>query len=140
MRTEENRERSAENTAKLGKLTWLVSARFGAEGDGKAVPAIDGNDGEGKIDQFPFAEMVARFGIQGVGDFPAGDLGQHFGPGQGGTFAFAVERGFAPGVEQIDHTANSYIYDPQGRLRLLVNYGETAEHIAADIRLLLAGK
>ena len=38
----------------------------------------------------------------------------------------------------IDHTANSYIHDPQGRLRLLVNYGETAEHITSDIRQLLA--
>lgn len=38
----------------------------------------------------------------------------------------------------IDHTTYSYIHDRQGRLRLLVNYGETAAHITADIRLLLA--
>ncbi|SMB21314.1 Electron transport protein SCO1/SenC [Sterolibacterium denitrificans] len=48
--------------------------------------------------------------------------------------------GDSPNHYSIDHTANSYVYDPQGRLRLLVKYGETAEHIAADIRLLLAGK
>lgn len=53
---------------------------------------------------------------------------------------YRQQPGSAPNSYSIDHTANSYIYDPQGRLRLLVNYGETAEHIAADIRLLLAGK
>lgn len=40
----------------------------------------------------------------------------------------------------IDHTATSYAYDPQGRLRLLIRHGETPEHIAADLRLLLAGQ
>jgi protein SCO1 len=40
----------------------------------------------------------------------------------------------------IDHSAASYAYDPQGRLRLLVRHGETPEHIAADLHKLLAGK
>lgn len=40
----------------------------------------------------------------------------------------------------IDHTATSYAYDPQGRLRLLIRHGETPEHLAADLRLLLAGQ
>ena len=40
----------------------------------------------------------------------------------------------------IDHSAGTYVFDPQGRLRLYVKYGETAENIAGDIRLLLAGK
>lgn len=39
----------------------------------------------------------------------------------------------------IDHTATSYAYDPQGRLRLLIRHGETPERIAADLRRLLAG-
>ncbi len=39
----------------------------------------------------------------------------------------------------IDHTAGTYILDPQGRLRLYVRHGTTAEDIAADIGLLLAG-
>jgi len=37
----------------------------------------------------------------------------------------------------IDHTATSYIYDPEGRLRLAVTYQSTAEFIAADVALLL---
>ena len=35
---------------------------------------------------------------------------------------------------------NSYIYDPQGRLRLYARYGAGAAVLAADIKLLLAGK
>jgi protein SCO1/2 len=44
------------------------------------------------------------------------------------------------GGYSIDHTATSYAYDPRGRLRLLIRHGETPEHIAADLRLLLAGR
>lgn len=40
----------------------------------------------------------------------------------------------------IDHSATSYAYDPQGHLRLLIRHGETPEHIADDLRQLLAGK
>ena len=39
----------------------------------------------------------------------------------------------------IDHSATSYAYDPQGRPRLLIRHGETPQHIAADLRKLLAG-
>ena len=37
----------------------------------------------------------------------------------------------------IDHTATSYVYDPEGRLRLAVTHQSTAESIAADVALLL---
>ncbi|MCL2876989.1 MAG: SCO family protein [Betaproteobacteria bacterium] len=37
----------------------------------------------------------------------------------------------------IDHTATSYIYDPEGRLRLAVPFQGTAKSIAADVALLL---
>lgn len=37
----------------------------------------------------------------------------------------------------IDHTAGSYVYDTQGRLRLFTRYGTDPAQIAADIRLLL---
>ncbi len=39
----------------------------------------------------------------------------------------------------IDHTAATYVFDPQGQLRLYVKHGETADNIAADLRRLLAG-
>ena len=37
----------------------------------------------------------------------------------------------------VDHTATSYIYDPEGRLRLAVPYQSTAKSIADDVALLL---
>jgi len=37
----------------------------------------------------------------------------------------------------IDHTATSYVYDPEGRLRLAVPHKSTAESIASDVALLL---
>lgn len=38
----------------------------------------------------------------------------------------------------IDHSAGTYIYDPQGRLRLLMPYGSSPDVIAHDLRALLA--
>jgi protein SCO1 len=40
----------------------------------------------------------------------------------------------------MDHTAGSYVFDPQGRLRLFERHGESPQAIADDLRPLLAGK
>jgi protein SCO1/2 len=45
----------------------------------------------------------------------------------------------AGGRYSVDHTAGCFIFDPQGRPRLFARHGETAERIAADIKLLLSG-
>lgn len=37
----------------------------------------------------------------------------------------------------VDHSAGMLVFDPQGRLRLFVNYGLSGEKIAADIKKLL---
>ena len=37
----------------------------------------------------------------------------------------------------IDHSAGTYIYDPQGRIRLLMPYGSSPEMIAHDLKILL---
>lgn len=39
----------------------------------------------------------------------------------------------------MDHTAGSYVFDPQGRPRLFIKHGRGAEPLASDIRLLLKG-
>lgn len=39
----------------------------------------------------------------------------------------------------VDHTAASYVYDPQGRLRLFVRYGAPLADWTADIKQLLGG-
>ena len=45
--------------------------------------------------------------------------------------------GKTPTSYSMDHTAASYVYDPQGRLRLYARYGMGAQAMADDIRLLL---
>lgn len=45
--------------------------------------------------------------------------------------------GKEPGNYTMDHTAGSYVFDPQGRMRLFVRHGQGAAPIASDLRLLL---
>jgi len=40
----------------------------------------------------------------------------------------------------MDHTAASYVFDPQGRVRLFVRHGQGTEPIVHDLKALLAGK
>jgi protein SCO1/2 len=47
--------------------------------------------------------------------------------------------GKTPGSYAMDHTAASYVYDPQGRLRLYTRYGSGAQALADDLKLLLKG-
>jgi protein SCO1/2 len=53
---------------------------------------------------------------------------------------YKKQPGSAPDTYSVDHSTGSYVYDPQGRLRLYVKYGDTAEHITGDLKQLLAGK
>lgn len=39
----------------------------------------------------------------------------------------------------MDHGAASYVYDPEGRLRLYTRYGSGAQALAEDLKLLLGG-
>ncbi|MFZ2738668.1 MAG: SCO family protein [Burkholderiaceae bacterium] len=48
--------------------------------------------------------------------------------------------GKTAGSYTLDHSAGSYVYDPQGRLRLYTRYGSGAQSLVADIKLLLASK
>ncbi len=45
--------------------------------------------------------------------------------------------GKTPTSYTVDHSAGSYVYDTQGKLRLYTRYGTGAAPLAADIRLLL---
>lgn len=42
------------------------------------------------------------------------------------------------GSYTMDHTAGSYVFDPQGRIRLFVRHGQGAEPIVHDLKLLLS--
>ncbi|WP_050476443.1 SCO family protein [Herbaspirillum rhizosphaerae] len=46
--------------------------------------------------------------------------------------------GKTPGSYTMDHTAGSYVFDPQGHIRLFVKHGQGAEPIVHDLKLLLS--
>ena len=47
--------------------------------------------------------------------------------------------GKTPGSYSMDHSAGSYVYDTQGRVRLYSRYGNDVGGLTSDIRLLLKG-
>ncbi|MBK9020124.1 MAG: SCO family protein [Sulfuritalea sp.] len=53
---------------------------------------------------------------------------------------YVKQPGKTPGSYSVDHSTGSYAFDPQGRLRLLLRHGEAPAKVAADLKLLLAGK
>lgn len=48
--------------------------------------------------------------------------------------------GKTPGSYSLDHTAGSYVFDPQGRIRLFIQHGQSVEAIVHDLKILLADK
>ena len=52
---------------------------------------------------------------------------------------YAKQAGSTPDSYTIDHSTGSFVFDPQGRLRLLVRHGESPDSVASDLKLLLAG-
>lgn len=50
---------------------------------------------------------------------------------------FEKRPGKTPGEYSIDHSAQSYVIDPEGRLRLFVRHERIAEDLAPDLRVLL---
>lgn len=54
-------------------------------------------------------------------------------------FAIKYEKQPTTSGYSVDHSAGTYLIDPSGRVRLLAPYGQRAEWLAEDIRLLLAG-
>jgi protein SCO1/2 len=51
---------------------------------------------------------------------------------------FQKVAGSSEGQYTMDHSAGTYVHDTQGRLRLFIRHGETAENIAQDLKTLLA--
>ncbi len=51
---------------------------------------------------------------------------------------FAKVPGKSPGSYTMDHSAASFVFDPQGRVRLFVPYGGDPKVLATDIKQLLA--
>jgi protein SCO1/2 len=51
---------------------------------------------------------------------------------------YAKSPGKTEGSYTMDHTAGTYVFDAQGRVRLFVRYGSGAEALVHDLKLLLA--
>lgn len=51
-----------------------------------------------------------------------------------------IQEGKTPESYTVAHTAASLVFDPQGQLRLFINYGMEVDKVTADIKLLLKGK
>ncbi|WP_395823001.1 SCO family protein [Collimonas sp.] len=46
--------------------------------------------------------------------------------------------GKTPGSYSMDHTAGSYVFDPEGHIRLFIRHGQGPDPIAHDLKLLLS--
>ena len=53
---------------------------------------------------------------------------------------YAKSPGKTPDSYTMDHTAGSYVFDSQGRVRLFTRYGTGAEALSHDLKILLAQK
>lgn len=53
---------------------------------------------------------------------------------------YKKNEGKTPGSYTLDHSAGSYVFDPQGRVRLYTRQGTGAAALTDDIKLLLAAK
>ncbi len=53
---------------------------------------------------------------------------------------YAKVQGKTPDTYTIDHTAGSYVFDPQGRIRLFTRHGTGADALVHDLRILLDGR
>ncbi|HYE71379.1 MAG TPA: SCO family protein, partial [Aquabacterium sp.] len=51
---------------------------------------------------------------------------------------FKKVEGKSPTSYTMDHSAASFVYDPQGRLRLYTRYGTGPQALAGDLKLLLS--
>jgi len=50
---------------------------------------------------------------------------------------YQKQPGRTPSSYTVDHTAGSYVFDPEGRVRLFTRYGDGGANLAADLRTLL---
>ena len=53
---------------------------------------------------------------------------------------YQKQPGKTPESYTMDHSAGTYLFDPEGRLRLFMSYGQPADAYAHDIRMLLKGQ
>ena len=112
-----------------------VKKRLGADG-AKVQPVFVTVDPERDTPQV-IGPYVANFGS----DFVAlrGTLEQTKAAAKEFKVFFAKSPGKTEGSYTMDHTAGTFVFDPQGRVRLFVKQDGGADALASDIKQLLAG-
>ncbi len=53
---------------------------------------------------------------------------------------YTQKAGSTPETYTVDHTAASFLFDPEGRVRVYARYGAGTQPLMSDIKLLLAGQ
>ena len=85
-----------ESCARRGIRSWN-----GAKADRQPVPSIDGDDGQGQVHQFLFAEVLSDRLVQCIRHPALADPSHGFRPCERRTFALREERRFFPHINGI---------------------------------------
>lgn len=112
-----------------------VKAKLGADGD-KVQAILVSVDPERDTPEI-LAAYAASFGPDVVA--LRGTLEQTRAAAKEFKVFFAKVQGKSDGSYTMDHTAGSYVFDTQGRIRLFIRHGGGVEAMASDIKLLIAG-
>jgi protein SCO1 len=113
-----------------------VIAKLGE--DGKRVQVIFVTVDPDRDTEALLAKYVTAFDPSFIG--LRGDAAQTAAVAKEFKVFFEKRAGTTPENYTIDHTAGTYVIDPQGRLRLFVRHAQTPDPLIADLKLLLAGK
>ena len=119
-------------------LADLAAAMKLLGGDAKRVQVLFITVDPARDTQAVLAAYVPQFDPSFVGLY--GDAAATAATAKEFKVFYQKQPGPTPQSYTIDHSAGDYVYDPQGRLRLLIKYDASPQNMAADLRLLLAGK
>ncbi len=114
----------AETMKRLGKDADRVQVLFVTVDPARDTPEV-------------LAKYVQAFDPRFVG--LRGDADQLAATAKAFKVIYQKQPGPTPGSYSMDHSAGTYVFDPQGRIRLFVSYGQGADVFTHDIAALLAG-
>src|SRR6266516_7665519 len=80
----------------------LVCSTNRPKADGKAVPAVNGDESERQVHEFLLGKLLARLLVHLIWYMLDGDQCDCFCPGESSPLAFGIERCFSPGHKLIE--------------------------------------
>jgi hypothetical protein len=99
----------------LARLSRLITSWHRSETDRDPIPAVNGRNGECKVNEFDLIKVFAHGGKRFVGSVGFGNMGYGFAPGQCGSFAVVIERCFS----QASRDTNRCTVSPPANASLL---------------------